>query len=61
MICPKLKILKFINKENNSTQVTALRRIHFNFLSNLLKKYNSTVQNILYCHMFLQNDNKDDI
>ena len=24
-------LLFFINKENNSTQVTALRRIHFNF------------------------------
>ena len=54
MICPKLQILNFINKGNNNTQVTALRRIHFNFLSNY-----STVQNILYCHMFIQNVNID--
>ena len=58
---PKIIDFKFINKGNNSTQVSALRRIHFNFLSNLLEKYNSYVQNILYCHMFIQTVNKDDI
>ena len=60
MICPKLWILKFINKGDNSTQVTALRRIHFNFLS-FVKSNNSTVHKILYCHMFIQNVNEDDI
>ena len=34
---PKIIDFKICKKRKNSTQVTALRRIYFNFLSNLLK------------------------
>ena len=39
-------------KGNNSTQVTALRRIHFNFLSNLLKQHKITVQKFILPYVY---------